>query len=54
MGTVLHIDRARADAVPAVTYAPPSNCRGSACPAFALCQGRCESKPDSEKAARSH
>jgi hypothetical protein len=25
----------------------PSGCRGAACPAFALCQGRCKPEPPS-------
>jgi radical SAM protein with 4Fe4S-binding SPASM domain len=30
--------------VPQVTRAIPKGCRGSACPAFTLCQGRCETR----------
>lgn len=40
MGTILHLDRARPQ-VP-VTATLPAGCKGPACPAFALCQGRCE------------
>lgn len=40
MGTILHLDRARRSAPATATR--PTGCKGPACPAFALCQGRCE------------
>ena len=41
MGTILHL--IPRPVVPAAAQLPPG-CKGAACPAFARCQGRCETK----------
>jgi len=54
MGTLIDLTRARRDnagllSVPVERL--PSGCKGHACPAFALCQGRCEA-PRPERSAK--
>jgi len=45
MGTVVELDGVRRDNAGLISTpvaALPPGCKGTACPAFALCQGRCE------------
>lgn len=47
MGTVVHLPTARRDNAGLISTTVerlPAGCRGPACPAFALCQGRCETR----------
>ena len=47
MGTVFHLPTPRRDNAGFISTAVerlPVGCRGAACPAFALCQGRCATR----------
>jgi radical SAM protein with 4Fe4S-binding SPASM domain len=47
MGTLIDLSKARRDNAGLVSTPVeqrPPGCKGHACPAFALCQGRCETR----------
>jgi hypothetical protein len=51
MGTVLDLALARG-LRPRAAPALPAACKGAACPAFAICQGRCAEKREAKAEAR--